>query len=283
MTNLQTIKKLQQIVKKKPSEYQAVDDLFEMLRIYESENFEKAHLWNKDVRRITAQQVRASGSNITLGRTMAGESAKKPNMRYHYYACSGKKRFRDCNKKNVSKELIEKIIVEDTVKKVLTKNNIELIADIAIKELEKDKNNNTLIKALEVQLKENVRGIDGLLKAFEHGAASDSLVKRLNNLEKQKKDIEARIIREQKEYPSLDKDCVLFWLKSFLEGDIDDPDYRRHIIDMLVNKAFVFDDPGGMNLTITYNLSSESESEIRLGDIKALGSDLSVCGSPKHL
>lgn len=67
MTNLQTIKKLQQIVKKNPSEYQAVDDLFEMLRIYESENFEKAHLWNKDVRRITAQQARASGSNITLG------------------------------------------------------------------------------------------------------------------------------------------------------------------------------------------------------------------------
>ena len=67
MTNLQTIQKLQQIVKKKPSEYQAVDDLFEMLRIYESENFEKAHLWNKDVRKITAQQVRASGSNITLG------------------------------------------------------------------------------------------------------------------------------------------------------------------------------------------------------------------------
>lgn len=67
MTNLQMIKKLQKIVKKNPSNYQAVEDLFEMLRIYESEDFEKAHLWNKDVRRITAQQVRAAGSNIALG------------------------------------------------------------------------------------------------------------------------------------------------------------------------------------------------------------------------
>lgn len=67
MTNLQMIQKLQKIVKKNPSNYQAVEDLFEMLRIYESEDFEKAHLWNKDMRRITAQQVRASGSNITLG------------------------------------------------------------------------------------------------------------------------------------------------------------------------------------------------------------------------
>ena len=67
MTNLQMIEKLQKIVKKNPSNYQAVEDLFEMLRIYESEDFEKAHLWNKDVRRITAQQVRAAGSNIALG------------------------------------------------------------------------------------------------------------------------------------------------------------------------------------------------------------------------
>ena len=67
MTNLQMIKKLQEIVEKNPSNYQAVEDLFEMLRIYESEDFEKAHLWNKDVRRITAQQVRAAGSNIALG------------------------------------------------------------------------------------------------------------------------------------------------------------------------------------------------------------------------
>ncbi len=66
MDNLTIIKKLKKYIDKKP-EYQAVEDLFEMLRIYESENFEKAHLWNKDVRRITAQQVRASGSNITLG------------------------------------------------------------------------------------------------------------------------------------------------------------------------------------------------------------------------
>ncbi len=57
MTNLQMIKKLQKMVAKKP-EYQAVEDYFEMLRIYESEDHKKAHKWNKDIRRITAQQIR---------------------------------------------------------------------------------------------------------------------------------------------------------------------------------------------------------------------------------
>ena len=63
MTNLQMIQKLQKIVKEKPHEYQAVEDLFEMLRIYEPENKKQAHLLNKDVRRISAQQVRFAKSD----------------------------------------------------------------------------------------------------------------------------------------------------------------------------------------------------------------------------
>lgn len=49
MTNLEIIKKLQQKIKEKPHEYQVLEDLFEMLRIYEKENHELAHIWNKDV------------------------------------------------------------------------------------------------------------------------------------------------------------------------------------------------------------------------------------------
>jgi len=63
MTNLQMIQKLQKIVKEKPHEYQAVEDLFEMLRIYEPENKKQAHLWNKDVRKISAQQVKLAKSD----------------------------------------------------------------------------------------------------------------------------------------------------------------------------------------------------------------------------
>lgn len=63
MKNLQMIQKLQKIVKEKPHEYQAVEDLFEMLRIYEPENKKQAHLWNKDVRKISAQQVKLAKSD----------------------------------------------------------------------------------------------------------------------------------------------------------------------------------------------------------------------------
>lgn len=64
MTNLQMIKKLQKIVRKKPEEYQAVLDLFEMLRIYESEDNKKVHLWNKDIRNISAKQIREAKTTL---------------------------------------------------------------------------------------------------------------------------------------------------------------------------------------------------------------------------
>ena len=63
MTNLEIIQKLQKIVKEKPYEYQAVEDLFEMLRIYEQENHKKAHEWNKKVRKISAQQIKRAKSD----------------------------------------------------------------------------------------------------------------------------------------------------------------------------------------------------------------------------
>lgn len=65
MTNLEIIKKLFKKVDKKPSEFQAVEDLFEMLRIYESENPKTAHDWNKKVREVTAAQVRNVKNTIT--------------------------------------------------------------------------------------------------------------------------------------------------------------------------------------------------------------------------
>ena len=172
------------------------------------------------------------------------------------------------------------MIVEDTVKKVLTDENINLIADIAIKELENDREENTLIPVLKNELKNIQKSIDGLLKAFEMGAVSESLTKRLNKLEQQKKDTEIRLIKEQKSYPTLEKEHIIFWLEQFKDGDIDDPGFQRHIIDLLINKVFVFDVQDGIKLIITYNLTKETPTEIHLSDLKS--SDMSNFGSPKE-
>ena len=58
------------------------------------------------------------------------------------------------------------------------------------------------------------------------------------------------------------------------------------ILTMLVNSVFVFDDPdhpGASIITITYNLTKDFTSEIRLSDSCNIGSNLSNDGSPKSI
>lgn len=61
MDNLTVIKKLKKYIDKKP-EYQAVQDLFEMLRIYEHEDKTLSHELNKRVMSIATEQVREAKS-----------------------------------------------------------------------------------------------------------------------------------------------------------------------------------------------------------------------------
>lgn len=66
MKNLKVIEKLRKIVSEKPSEFQAVEDLFEMIRIYENENSKAAHALNREVRFITAAQVKNNKNSVNL-------------------------------------------------------------------------------------------------------------------------------------------------------------------------------------------------------------------------
>lgn len=66
MKNLKVIEKLRKIVSDKPSEFQAVEDLFEMIRIYENENPKAAHALNREVRSITAAQVKNNKNPVNI-------------------------------------------------------------------------------------------------------------------------------------------------------------------------------------------------------------------------
>lgn len=66
MKNLKVIEKLRKIVSDRPSEFQAVEDLFEMIRIYESENSKLAHVLNREIRGITAAQVKNNKNTVNL-------------------------------------------------------------------------------------------------------------------------------------------------------------------------------------------------------------------------
>lgn len=66
MKTIKVIEKLREKISNKPSEFQAVEDLFEMIRIYENENSKAAHALNREVRSITAAQVKNNKNPVNL-------------------------------------------------------------------------------------------------------------------------------------------------------------------------------------------------------------------------
>lgn len=139
---------------------------------------------------------------------------------------------------------------------LLTDQLIDEIADMAIRQSEQDLINDTHIPQLTAQLSEVEKSIMNITAAIEKGIASETLMNRLVQLEHEKKTLNKEIKAEEKFVYRIDRDQIIFWLSQFKYGNIEDEDFRRRLIDLLVNSVTVWDEPDGYKITTAYNLTS---------------------------
>lgn len=190
------------------------------------------------------------------GASMNGESGiGRNNTKYHYYSCYTKKRKLGCDKRPLKKEYIERIVAEDAYS-ILTDTIIDEIADMAISQSEQDLKDNTRIPQLTVQKNEIEQAINNITSAIEKGIASETLMNRLVQLEHEKNQIIKKLKEEEKFIYRIDRDQIVFWLSQFKFGDINNEDFRRQLIDLLINSVTVWDEPDGYKITTAYNLTS---------------------------
>ena len=149
---------------------------------------------------------------------------------------------------------------------LLTNDVIEELADMAMSQADRDLKENTRIPELSTRLTEVEQGINNITKAVEKGIASDALLNRLTELEKEKKDLTSQLREEEKYIYRIDRDQVVFWLTKFQGGNIEDVDCRRRIIDLLVNSVTVWDEPDGYKITTAYNLTSCKTKTFRVSN-----------------
>lgn len=206
------------------------------------------------------------------GSPMVGECGTAKNgTLYHYYKCANRKKNHSCSKATERKDWIEEIVVRHAVQTVLTDENIEYISAKAIAILEKEAAESSIIPQLQSELQDVAKRIKNLLDLVEQGISTESTTERLYDLESQKKDLQARIAREENKKPRLSKERIMHWLESFRQGNIHDEDYRRRVVDTLVNSVFVFDrDDGGRKIVFTFNISGQNTSTLNLSDIAGL-------------
>ena len=198
----------------------------------------------------------------------AGTSATK-GVVYRYYACARQKKHQ-CDKKMVSKTKLENFIVYKTMQMLQSESVIENLAE---KLYELQFTESTLLPKLQEQLKQKEKEIENIVNAVQKGFATETLLKRLSELEEEKKGIEDSVAKEQLTAPVFTKEHFIMALHNFRKIDVTKQDGKRKIIDAFINSIYLYDD----HMKIVYNANGKEEV-VALEDLES--STLFSSGAP---
>ena len=209
------------------------------------------------------------------GALMFGESGvSHTGKMYTYYKCAAAKKKKTCDKKAVRKQWLEDLVVNETMK--LVEDDASMNAIIA-KVMELQNQESTDLPIYEKQLKETEVGITNMLNAIQMGILTSSTKERLEALEEQRKELQARIAEERLAKPKMKEEFVRFWLLRFRKLDMTQPEQRQALVDTFINAIYLYDD----KVLITFNYKEGTET-ITFGEaVKAeKSSDMSARGAP---
>lgn len=169
---------------------------------------------------------------------------------HHYYVCQKRRRREGCEKQNVVRDWIERVVVSATLEAVLQPEVIEWVADQVMAYQEREANSAQLL-SLRDQLEASQKGIENILKAIEAGIITPSTKRRLQELEAEAQRLENAIIVEEKSITRLERDFIIYWMEKFRGGSLDDAAFRRRVIDSFVAAVYLWDD----HIRIAFNYS----------------------------
>ena len=120
-------------------------------------------------------------------------------------------------------------------------------------------------------------GITNMLNAIQMGTLTSSTKERLEALEDQRKELQARIAEERLAKPKMKEEFVRFWLLRFRKLDMTQPEQRQALVDTFINAIYLYDD----KVLITFNYKEGTET-VAFGEaVKAeKSSDMSARGAP---
>ena len=88
-----------------------------------------------------------------------------------------------------------------------------------------------------------------MLNAIQMGILTSSTKERLEALEEQRKELQARIAEERLAKPKMKEEFARFWLLRFRKLDMTQPEQRQALVDTFINAIYLYDD----KVLITFN------------------------------
>ena len=205
----------------------------------------------------------------SCGAMMVAQAGTGGNKVYRYYACVRQKKHL-CNRKPISKVKLEDFIVHKTMEFL---KDDEVTEKLSQKLYELQYTESTLLPKLQEQLKQKEKEIENIVNAVQKGFATDTLLKRLSELEKEQKELNEVIATEQLKSPIYTQEHFKMALHNFRKIDISTQDGKRKIIDTFINSIFMYDDC----IKIVYNVNGKEEV-IKLEELES--STLFTDGEP---
>ncbi len=210
------------------------------------------------------------------GSAMVGVSGTGKALKtYNYYACSKRIKEHKCNKKNEQKDTLERFIVQQTINNVLQPDKIEKIADKILKHW----NNNTIsiqIKEYETRLLKIEKELDKCFNLF-FNSNNEDLQKRMNekanSLTLEKLDLQEELKKlKLSKIITHTKEEVIVIISQYLDGDINDINFQRKVVNKFINCIFLYDD----KVIIYYNILDKESDRITLEESNEILEDNGV-------
>ena len=202
---------------------------------------------------------------------LTGDSGTSHNGSvYYYYTCNGRRRH-SCELPRIKKDILERKVFETLNRIIGDDTFIEYVADRAV-EYQGNQDLNAAVKAIEKNLRDNEKAINNVMSAIEQGIVTSTTKNRLLELERQRDILNIELSKESIKTPELTKDQIVYFLRHFRDGAINDELFQMHIVDMFLKAVYVYHDGTGKVL-INY---TENEEKIDISEVKEASASSSL-------
>ena len=190
------------------------------------------------------------------GAPMTGLSgtARNGDLKF-YYVCQSKRRHHSCDKENVQRDYIEKVVAKTVREYIMNDDILEWIADLAC-EYSKASVQNSDLSLLYAEQSNIEKSINNILKAIEAGIFTETTAGRLKELEAEQKKIKGKIVDAKEEVVELSRDDILAGLIMFRDGDFEDQRFLIQLFDTFLKAVYIYDD----NLKIVFSFSGDKNT-----------------------
>lgn len=177
----------------------------------------------------------------------------KNGSRYYYYTCHGHIHHQ-CGAKPVRVEKLDDLVLGRTADLLDSEEVIDRIARQAAA-IQQRPENNSVVKALEADIKAEQKRLNNCLKAVENGLCSESVVNHIKELEEHIQELHGLIDREKLSHPThqVTADEIAFYFDSMREQYKTAGKFREIIVSNLIRCVIVY----GKSVEIQYNYKSE--------------------------